>query len=236
MAQRATSLGPKPSFIFFVFSFFCFLFCLFFIVVFLFIVGEFKGQVRWPKGPPHLALNPPYVIFVFCLFFVSLSLLLLEKTLFSPKRGIFVYFFCVSLCFSLAFLSLLLFHFFFLCLSLSLLFFSCFLPFCFHFCICFLLFLCFFASRCYFVFVFCFFSACCLVCFQSSCWISFCFVCYVLIFGNLSKNISEKWKLQNSKNEKCRKTDILTRAVSTIVFTNSVFLSFLCFFIFFAFC
>ena len=64
MARRATSLGPKPSlfylFCFFVFVFFCFSFCFFcFFVVFF---GGFKGQVRWPKGPPHLALNPPYFI------------------------------------------------------------------------------------------------------------------------------------------------------------------------------
>ena len=37
----------------------------------MFFVGGFKGQVRWPKGLPHLALNPPYffVIFVFCSLF-----------------------------------------------------------------------------------------------------------------------------------------------------------------------
>ena len=42
-----------------------------------FLGRVFKGQVRWPKGPPHLALNPPYLfsfvfgLFVFCwlLFF-----------------------------------------------------------------------------------------------------------------------------------------------------------------------
>ena len=58
-------------------SFFCFFcFCFFFgfsFCLFLFFVffGGFKGQVRWPKGPPHLALNPPYVIsfvFLFCFF------------------------------------------------------------------------------------------------------------------------------------------------------------------------
>ena len=62
---------------------FCFLFCFFILffslVVFCFSVcfvflfcffGGFKGQVRWPKGPPHLALNPPYfLVFVFCLLF-----------------------------------------------------------------------------------------------------------------------------------------------------------------------
>ena len=48
---------------FFLFFLFCFFFCFF---------GGFKGQVRWPKGPPHLALNPPYllvfVFFCFCFF------------------------------------------------------------------------------------------------------------------------------------------------------------------------
>ena len=39
--------------------YFCFLFLFF---------GGFKGQVRWPEGPPHLALNPPYLFFCFCLF------------------------------------------------------------------------------------------------------------------------------------------------------------------------
>ena len=39
------------------FCFCCCFFCFF-----------FKGQVRWPKGPPHLALNPPFIFFVFCLF------------------------------------------------------------------------------------------------------------------------------------------------------------------------
>ena len=38
---------------------------------FLLFFWGFKGQVRWPKGPPHLALNPPY----FCFFLVFLFLL-----------------------------------------------------------------------------------------------------------------------------------------------------------------
>ena len=40
---------------------FLFFLILFFFVffVFVFFFGGFKGQVRWPKGPPHLALNPP---------------------------------------------------------------------------------------------------------------------------------------------------------------------------------
>ena len=86
MAQRATSLGPKPSlFYLFCFFFFCFLFFLFF----FFFLGGFKGQVRWPKGPPHLALNPPYVFCFF--FFVFLSLFLIEKPCFPPKKAILVY-------------------------------------------------------------------------------------------------------------------------------------------------
>ena len=66
MARRATSRGPKPSlFICFFFVFFV-AFCFF-----CFLLGGFKGQVRWPEGPPHLALNPPY-LFVFSLFFLLL--------------------------------------------------------------------------------------------------------------------------------------------------------------------
>ena len=50
----------------------CFLF--FFVFLFSFF-GGVKGQVRLPKGPPHLALNAPYFfffffVFVFCCFFV----------------------------------------------------------------------------------------------------------------------------------------------------------------------
>ena len=56
-----------------------------------FFFGGFKGQVRWPKGPPQLALKPPslfcfvfwfvFVCFVlvgFCLFFGFLLLFYLE--------------------------------------------------------------------------------------------------------------------------------------------------------------
>ena len=46
--------------------FFCFCFCFFLFCFF----GGFKGQVRWPKGPPHLALKPPFVL-VFCLVFLK---------------------------------------------------------------------------------------------------------------------------------------------------------------------
>ena len=55
-------------FFFFLFFFFC-VFCVFCFFVFCFF-GGFKGQVRWPKGPPHLALNPPYFISFFVFFFL----------------------------------------------------------------------------------------------------------------------------------------------------------------------
>ena len=46
---------------------FCFFCVFFFVCCFVFVLfGGFKGQVRWPEGPPHLALNPPYfLVFVF---------------------------------------------------------------------------------------------------------------------------------------------------------------------------
>ena len=56
---------------FFFFSFlflFCFCFCCFLFFCCFVSFGGFKGQVRWPKGPPHLALNPPYFLFLFFFF------------------------------------------------------------------------------------------------------------------------------------------------------------------------
>ena len=63
-------------FCFFVFFWFsCFLlFYLFVLFVLFLFFGGFKGQVRWPKGPPHLALNP--LFFVFCFLFVCFLFLL----------------------------------------------------------------------------------------------------------------------------------------------------------------
>ena len=74
----------------------------------------FVGQVRWPEGPPHLALNPLFVFFCsflnghltwpktllicfsrgFLLFFVSLTFLCFNRKalLFALKRSFFVYF------------------------------------------------------------------------------------------------------------------------------------------------
>ena len=69
--------------------------------LFCLLFGGFKGQVRWPKGPPHLAANPPYFFvlfsFCFCFFFVFRR----ETVFFPPKKAVLL-FFSVSLCFSLA--------------------------------------------------------------------------------------------------------------------------------------
>ena len=71
------------------FFFSCFfLFFLSFFVLFCFVVffcvsfGGFKGHVRWPEGPPHLALNPPHLFFCFCFVFVFLFLFFLFLFLF----------------------------------------------------------------------------------------------------------------------------------------------------------
>ena len=242
---RATSLGPKPS-LFFCFCFFVVLFCLFF--------GGFKGQVRWPKGPPHLALNPPYFLFVlfwflFFLCFPFFVFFLIDKnTCFSPQKGAFLFIFqCLPLFlfssfgasplnfpFS-CFVSLLLFSFFlpsYFSLSLSgscYFFFLCLL-------LCFKMFFCFCCSACclvmfwiitFHLFLLCIlFSGCCCCC----CFFVLLALLFVvfLIFGNLSKNISEKWKLEKQQTWKMqkKKTDILTRVVSTVVFTNCVFFLF----------
>ena len=58
----------------FLFRFVCV--CVFFLCFFCFF-GGFKGQVRWPEGPPHLALNPAYFLFFFFLFVVLFLLLFL---------------------------------------------------------------------------------------------------------------------------------------------------------------
>ena len=113
---RATAFGPKPSLFLFV-SFFFFCFC------FVFCFGGFKGQVRCPKGPPHLALNPPN-LFIFCFFwfvfvpFLSLLCNTKKNLIFPPRKGHFCLFLSVSLCSSLAFFGLPLFQ-VFLSLSLS---------------------------------------------------------------------------------------------------------------------
>ena len=52
-------------------GFACVLCVVFFLVCFWFLFfGGFKGEVRWPKGPPQLTLNPLclfcFVLFLFC--------------------------------------------------------------------------------------------------------------------------------------------------------------------------
>ena len=119
--------------------FLCFLLLLFsfFLIFFVFFVfcvffGGFKGQVRWPEGPPHLALNPPYLhkkpCFpprkrAFFLIFECLPLFLLSLFLASPPFSISL---SLSLSCSCPFFFLLVFLFaifWFLFLSLSFLFF-----------------------------------------------------------------------------------------------------------------
>ena len=94
MARRATSLGPKPSLS---------LFCVFCFV--LFFVFSFWRVVRWPKGPPHLALHPPYLFLLFFLicFFCFVFWLVTTKNLVFPlEKGHFLFIFSVSLSFSLS--------------------------------------------------------------------------------------------------------------------------------------
>ena len=204
--------------------------------------------MRWPKGPPHLALNPPYLFFCFFSSLPFLSLYFIRKTCFPPSKRQFLF---IYLCFPLFLFSLVwaspCFPFLFLCLSLSLsislslvIFFL--LPSCFSF-----LFLVLALSFCLFFcfkMLFCFvFLLVVLLCFESSCLISCCFAsCFLLLvvfgfccfhsllffdFNYLSKIISEKiGNCKKNKNEKCTKKDILTRAVSTGVLTKSVFFSF----------
>ena len=75
-------------FLFFSGSFVCF-FC--FLV---FFVGGFKGQVRWPKGPPHLALNPPYF---FCFVFAVVFLVFFFFFFFLVLLFVFFVFWCFLL-------------------------------------------------------------------------------------------------------------------------------------------
>ena len=125
----------------------------------------------------------------------------------------------------------------------SRLFFSFFLPSCFACQFLVLAFVFVLIAFCFKMF-FCFcVSACCLVCFESQyyifflciqfcCCCCFCFCCFgVLLFFEFwlpIKNISQKLEIPKTpkmKNEE--ETDILTKTVSTGVFTNSVFFVFL---------
>ena len=141
MARRATSFGPNPPCFFFCFFFLFFCFCL------VFCFGRFKGQVRWPKRPPHLALNPPnlFIYCFFCLFlFISFLCFVIQQNLCSPWKRAFLF---VFECLPLFLLSFFWPPPFSICLSLFLSS-SCplFLPSCFFF-VCFVLLPCF----CFFV-------------------------------------------------------------------------------------
>ena len=150
--------------------------------------------------------------------------------------------FCVSLCFSLALFHFLLFLSLALSLSLSFSFLVSFLS-VFHFCFWFLLsFLFCLLSSFKLFFGFCC-SACCLALFRiiifHLCLLCiFClpFVCVfvllalvfwnLLIFGKPIKNIQKMEIEKTAKMKNAEQTDILTRAVSTIVFIHSVFFLF----------
>ena len=92
--------------------------CFFFSFAFLGFFGGLKGQVRWPEGPPHLALNPPYLFllfllfccFVFCFVFFGF---LIQKKFFLPEKGIFCLFSVFLFLSPLAFFGLPLFLFLF---------------------------------------------------------------------------------------------------------------------------
>ena len=98
--------------------FFVFFFSFLFSFSFLLFFWGFKGQVRWPKRPPDLALNPPYLFF--CLFLCLFFGLFLVLFFFLSPFWEFRILFSVSLCFSLALCFTSFFHSFFLSLSLSL--------------------------------------------------------------------------------------------------------------------
>ena len=103
--------------------------------------------MRWPEGPAHLALNPPYLFrFVFLVFVCFLLLLEGKPQLFPLNKGIFALVFFSSLL-SL-FLSLFLYFFLLIPLIFSL---SAFLAFFLSFFLC--------------IYIFPFFHGCFLCCF-----------------------------------------------------------------------
>ena len=57
--------------------------CFELLLISVFFVWRFKGQVRWPEGPPHLALNPLYIC---CRKRIPSNLSLLEVK-FGPLEG-----------------------------------------------------------------------------------------------------------------------------------------------------
>ena len=211
MAQRATSLGPKPS-LFFIFLFF---FSLLSFLCFPFLVFNWKPLFSSPQKTVLLFIFLCFPLFLFSLFWAS---------------PFFTFSFSLSL-------------------SLSLLFVSFFLASCFS-CQFLVLAFCYWFVCVLFQDVLLFLFFCLLSCFVLNHNLRFAFILHLLLllflFWLISyflfllwqplKNISEKWNFENRKNETCRKTDILTRTVSTGVFTNGVSFSLMCFFKILHFC
>ena len=61
--------------------------------------------MRWPEGPPHLPLNPPYLFLlfsclVFCFLFCLFGFFIQKNPCFPPEKGHFLYIFSVCLSFS----------------------------------------------------------------------------------------------------------------------------------------
>ena len=219
-------------------GYFCvfFLSCFFFFfVLFLFFIGfvfwgGFKGQVRWPFGPPHLALNPPYFLLFCFLFSFPFFASNRKKPVFPLEKGVFCLFLSVSLCFSLAFFGLPLLQFLFLCSFL--LFFLLVFPFCFLLVPCFSLFLSFsfffaFVSwkeqhqniklQLFFHQYFLFFVSCLLFSFQSLFLIFAFFLIWSYVFGStsmllVSSNQSSKTPIFGQKRG-CNKTGLFYEPV-----------------------
>ena len=174
MAQRATSLGPKPSLCYlFVFCFFLFLFLSFF---------ELPPFSRSLSLSLSCYFSCFLSVFQFCIWFLFFPFVF--ASLFQDVLLVFfVFFFCFLSCFVLN-------HHVGFLFALHLVFWLLlfFVPLALLFC------------RCFFD------------------------------FWKPVKNFSEKVEIPKiAKMKNPEKTDILTRAISTVVFTNSVFFSFFVF-------
>ena len=113
--EGATSLGPKPS------------------LFFLFVCGGLKSQARWPKGPPHLALN--FLIFLFCFLGFCFCFFLKTKMSPPPKKNTFCLLVQFLPCFVLSLfspplLTFFLLHFWVCCFQFWLFSLFCFIFFC----------------------------------------------------------------------------------------------------------
>ena len=200
MAQRVTSLGPKPS-LFFVF-------CAFWLSCFCFNWKSWFSPLKWQFLLFSLLCFPLFLLAFFLAspfftfsFFVSLSLSLscyLISSLFPVSHFCFWFLFFCFCC---------------VCFLVS----RCYLVFFFFF----LLVVVFWITILDLFLLYLLFSCCCFLNF-----VAFIF-CYFLSFGYQS-NLWKLWKLQkkNAKMKKKQKKESLTRAVSTGVLTTSVFFLF----------